>query len=441
VAANDSPERDPANSILEGSNDGGATWTLISSNAIAMPDARNNSGLGIGTNLFTLSMVQLKFANTNGYTLYRWTTSQLKNQTAANGMQIGEVRLLGVADNSGTPSVGLLPTVAKAYETTNSANPQTVSIAANIAGNPTPSIQWQKSTGSGFADVVNGGNLSGATSGTLTISPTSLSDAGSYRVVATNTTGAITSSVVVVQVLSTLPDVTLPGDPIGDVGNQNGGFTTAPANAIDDSTTKYENPGSGLNVNAGFPPFGGPVSLVVTQSVGPTIVTGLRVYTADGNPERDPADYTLEGSNDGVTYVAISSGPLALPLDRNATGLAIDPITEAMQEVHFANNASYTSYRLTFNHVRNDSTANELQFAELELLGVQGVAAGSPRLSFSVNPGNLSITSSQNGTLQSTTALGTNTSWVTEGPVTAGTPLQIPIDTNVPAKFFRVKTP
>ncbi|HLH56017.1 MAG TPA: hypothetical protein VKY92_20610, partial [Verrucomicrobiae bacterium] len=30
IAANDAPERDPANSILEGSDDGGATWTLVS---------------------------------------------------------------------------------------------------------------------------------------------------------------------------------------------------------------------------------------------------------------------------------------------------------------------------------------------------------------------------------------------------------------------------
>ena len=115
IAANDSPERDPANSILEGSDDGGATWSFISSNAVAMPDARNTDGLGIETNLFSLSMVQLKFANSNGYTLYRWTTTQLKNQGIANGMQIGEVRLLGVVDTSGKPSVGLLPDVAKGY--------------------------------------------------------------------------------------------------------------------------------------------------------------------------------------------------------------------------------------------------------------------------------------------------------------------------------------
>lgn len=240
----------------------------------------------------------------------------------------------------------------------------------------------------------------------------------------------------------TLSDVTQPGDPIGDFGNEKNGFTTQPDIAIDDTTTKYENPGSGLNVNAGFGPFAGPVGLVVTQAVGPTIVTGLRIYTADGNPERDPADYKLEGSNDGTNYAVISSGALSLPLARNATGLTVDPITDAMQEVLFPNNTSYTSYRITFSEVRDDSSASELQFAEMELLGVQGVSAGSPRLSFSFRAGSLSITSSANGTLQSTTALqGTNTVWVNAGAITAGTPTQIPIDEAVPAKFYRVKIP
>jgi hypothetical protein len=441
IAANDGIERDPANSILEGSDDGGATWTLISSNAVAMPDARNAGGTAIdSTSLLGMSLVQLKFANTNGYALYRWTCTQLKNQPAANSMQIGEVRLLGVADTSGKPSVGLLPTLVKVYETTNAAAPQTATLTANITGTPTPTIQWQKNSGTGFVGLTNGGNISGATSATVTISPTSASDAASYRVVASNTAGSVTSSVVVVEIISTLPDVTQPGDVITDSGNQRTGFTTTPENAIDDTTAKYENPGSGLNVNAGFPPFGGPVSLIVTPASGSTIVTGIRIYTAEGNPERDPADFTLEGSNDGSNFVMVSSSALSLPVDRNATALQLDPLTEAMQEVLFANNASYTTYRVTFNHVRDDSNASELQFAELELLGVAGVSAGSPKLSFSSSPGSLTVTSSVNGTLQSTTALnGTSTVWVNGQSVTAGTAVQIPIDSSVPAKFYRVK--
>jgi hypothetical protein len=178
--------------------------------------------------------------------------------------------------------------------------------------------------------------------------------------------------------------------------------------------------------------------------VGSTIVTGLRIYTADANPERDPSNYALEGSNDSTNFVPITSGQISLPLDRNAAALPVDPITQAMQEVLFPNNPSYKSYRITFTHVRDDSNASELQFAEMELLGVPGtsVVPNPPMLTFSAGQGSLTVTSSANGTLQSTTALdGTNTVWVTDQPVTAGTPLNIPIDTSVPAKFYRVKTP
>jgi hypothetical protein len=334
--------------------------------------------------------------------------------------------------------------LVKAYETTNSADPQSVSITADVTGTPAPAVQWQKSTGGAFVNLSNGGNISGATTTNLTISPTSFADSASYRITATNTAGSINSSVVAVQIISTIPDVTQPGDPITDSGNQRAGFTSLPDNAIDDTTTKYENPGSGLNVNAGFPPFAGPVSLTVTPAVGSTIVTGLRIYTADANPERDPSNYALEGSNDGTNFVPITSGQISLPLDRNAAALPVDPITQAMQEVLFPNNPSYKSYRITFTHVRDDSNASELQFAEMELLGVPGtsVVPNPPMLTFSAGQGSLTVTSSANGTLQSTTALdGTNTVWATDQPITAGTPLNIPIDTSVPAKFYRVKTP
>ena len=37
--------------------------------------------------------------------------------------------------------------------------------------------------------------------------------------------------------------------------------------------------------------------LIVEPVVGPTVLSGLRVYPANDAPERDPASYVLEGSN------------------------------------------------------------------------------------------------------------------------------------------------
>ena len=65
-----------------------------------------------------------------------------------------------------------------------------VSFSAAASGNPTPSVQWQVSTngGSSFSNLSNGGNVSGATTTTLTISnPTVASPALQYQAVFTNT--------------------------------------------------------------------------------------------------------------------------------------------------------------------------------------------------------------------------------------------------------------
>jgi hypothetical protein len=66
-------------------------------------------------------------------------------------------------------------------------------------GNPTPSYQWQSGpVGGPFVNVANGSNVSGAQSASLSI--TNLAATTSYRVVITNSAGAVTSSVVTVTV-------------------------------------------------------------------------------------------------------------------------------------------------------------------------------------------------------------------------------------------------
>ena len=140
----------------------------------------------------------------------------------------------------------------------------------------------------------------------------------------------------------------------------------------------------------------------------------------------------LKTNDGGLTYKVISSGALALPTGRNANA-QIDPLQLSMQEVLFANSVSYTSYRLTFNHTKNDQLANSMQISEIELLGT--TAAPSVNLSFSRTGSSLSITSSAPGTLQSTTALnGANTVWVNEGPISGTRVLTI----GAGIKLFRV---
>jgi hypothetical protein len=165
-------------------------------------------------------------------------------------------------------------------------------------------------------------------------------------------------------------DITSPGDAITLVNGANDGDGNSgppPANegverAIDNVTQKYLN---FLDLGSGF---------VVTPSVGSTVVTGARFYSANDAIERDPTSYLLEGSTDGLNFSIISEGALALPEGRNAGGttpeFTIDPLTMFLQEVSFDNDAAYTSYRVTFPTLRDAAAANSMQIAEVELLGV-----------------------------------------------------------------------
>ena len=127
---------------------------------------------------------------------------------------------------------------------------------------------------------------------------------------------------------------------------------------------------------AGSSPFVGPIGFVVTPSLGKTVVSVLRFYTANDASERDPADYTLEGSDDGgANWTTISSGALALPTDRNGAPAALNPLTQYLQEVRFANATGYTSYRVSWATIRDNAGTPLTQLGEVELLGVRSPQA------------------------------------------------------------------
>lgn len=438
-AANDAPERDPANYVLQGSDDGGATWTLIVSNIMTMPDGRNAGG-AIALNPLAQAIRQVRFANANGYTQYRWFATRIKGNVAL--FQIAEVELLGVADTSGKPNFTTPPASVVAY----AGSPVTFNAAAS--GTPAPGLFWKKGTNGVYVGVSDGPNISGAQTGTLSINAAQFSDAADYICVATNTSGSSTSLVATLTVISTLTDVTVPGDPITAFGDESLGAYGAnanPAQAIDNAhDIIYRNGGSGPNASATFPPFEGPVGVAVTPAAGATLVSGLRVYTAIDVADRDPADYKLEGSNNGGTsYTTIASGALALPAARANSAQVFDPTLQPMQEVLFPNHTSYTTYRLTFTHVKGDAVnvVNSLQIGEFELLGV-AAPGGNPTLTITVGGGGtLNIASSVSGTLQSTTDLTPPVTWFNEGPVTAGTPVTITPSAAQPRKYYRVVIP
>lgn len=159
-----------------------------------------------------------------------------------------------------------------------------------------------------------------------------------------------------------LMDVTVPGDPVILVNGVNDGdgdsgpppAAEQPPNAIDNTAAKYLN---FLDLGSG---------IIVTPQAGPSVLVGLRLWTANDAPERDPASYLLEGSptvGDTGPFTVISQGALALPMDRNNAGALT-----YYQEILFANTTAYTAYRITFPTVRDAGVANSMQIGEIEFL-------------------------------------------------------------------------
>lgn len=162
-------------------------------------------------------------------------------------------------------------------------------------------------------------------------------------------------------------DITRPGDAI--IGVPNDGLripgdntfgwpaTELPKYVIDDQIlTKY------LHFKGETEPTG----IRVTPSVGPTVVTGISLTTANARDERDPIEWELSGSNDSISgpYMLIASGTI----DDFAGATAWPRRTKNDTPITFANNVEYKHYQLMFPAVRDPGAANSMQIAEIELL-------------------------------------------------------------------------
>ena len=143
-----------------------------------------------------------------------------------------------------------------------------------------------------------------------------------------------------------LGDVTQPGDLIVPTAGSSPGDEGV-AKAIDNNTsTKYYNLDK---LNTGF---------TVTPGMGPTVVTGLGLTSANDCPERDPASFRLEGSMNGANFSLIASNTVPAFLGRFQ-----------QQNFFFTNLAAYSVYRLTFPTVANAATATGMQIAEVQFFG------------------------------------------------------------------------
>lgn len=504
TTANDGVERDPASYALYGTNAAvvstdnstgtAESWTLISQGTLALPDDRNTAGTAVN------------FSNATSYASYRLIFPAVKNAAAANSMQISEVQFYPQPDAAGT---GILApaNVVKAIKTPGSAsnypaaenpgnilddNPATkyLNFCKRYSGLVVTPAAGAKAVQSftistandgverdpaafelyGTNDpVVSGDNSDGSfenwslvASGALALSDERLHvPLVPDEVISFTNATAYTSWRLVFP--SVKNDAAANSMQIGDVqfytGKEGAGDTvlatgdavkaiaffssssgTPAAETVDKAVdgameTKYLNTGG---VNSG---------LIVTPSGGKSVVTGLRVYTANDAEGRDPAAYELYGTNDTVSslnnstgsaenWTLISSGPITLPAERNGMEGAVT----------FANTGAWTSYRFLATALK-DNAQGLMQMAEIQLDGEFSSTPADPsfRITSVTTSGNpvqtitLTWASEAGGsyTVQTSTALS---SWSNAGTYPAtGTSTSATI--SVPAgdrRFYRV---
>ncbi len=155
-------------------------------------------------------------------------------------------------------------------------------------------------------------------------------------------------------------DVTAPGDAIRGVPND-GDWPEgeAPPNAIDnDVDTKYLH-FKGAMQSTGFQ---------VQPARGPTIIHEMTFTTANDAPERDPVQFEVYGATEGIDgpYTLIASGGIA-----DFAGPTEWPrLTPNSTPITFPNETAYRYYQVLFPAVRDPASANSMQIAEVELIGV-----------------------------------------------------------------------
>jgi len=169
-------------------------------------------------------------------------------------------------------------------------------------------------------------------------------------------------------------NVVQPGDPL--IGSSaNTPASEGPANAIDGTQAKYLNFDAANNAK--------PVGFVVTPSVGPSVVVGITMESANDSPDRDPLSITIEGSNDDSITNFTSGNWTTIYANANIPAWTVvypnGNDRYGLQTFLFNNYIPYKSYRWTVLKTQGNTGVTTgsgccMQIAEVELLG-----SGAPK--------------------------------------------------------------
>ena len=326
TSANDSPERDPSAWRLLGSNNGGANWTML--------DLRTNQ-------VFTarFQTQSFSFTNTNAFNLHRFQIDSVEDPGLANSVQLAELEFIGL------PVYSYAWTFGDGTTSTNP-NPQHA-YATNGNFTATLAVADGVDTATNFVTVTStapGTNAPLAV--TIAANPASLVAGLSVQFNAQASGG---------QPGRTPFDLTDAHAGNISAQGQNSAFGEVATNAFDnDSATKW------LDFATNNPATRASWIQFQMSNATRVVVSQYTITSANDSPERDPSAWRLLGSNNGGTNWTT--------LDLRAN--QIFTARFQTQSFSFTNTNAFNLHRFQIDSVATPGSANSVQLAELEFIGL-----------------------------------------------------------------------
>ncbi len=179
------------------SPNGGEAWALGQTNFIQWND---NISENVAIDLYKgATLITHLTSSTAGIGAYAWTISTTNVPGTNYSIRVSSSTNAAVYGTSSAPFSIVVDAPSVTAQPTNQSvvAGNNAQFSATVAGASPLTYQWRQNG----TNLVNGGNASGATSNVLSLVSVTTSNAGNYTLVATNTYGAVTSSVVTLTVL------------------------------------------------------------------------------------------------------------------------------------------------------------------------------------------------------------------------------------------------
>jgi hypothetical protein len=333
-----------------------------------------------------------------------------------------------------------------------------VSFSVAAIGAAPLSYQWQANGGTGFTNLLNGGQISGATSNVLSIVNVSTNWALAYKVIITNSYGAVTSSPAVILTVTTFNQTT---NLLIDVNFVAAGATVQTGaavlgssndvwNALSASTSTITNSAGSLLSGVGLTLANQGVFKNSGGTAMDSATTPLMQDYAYGTTTPATVTVSLTGlapyTNRAFTLVVYGAGDavgqgVALRITGGATGgntasnlttsAASRQLSAGIGVAYNTFTGTLTNGTLTFAATNNGSIFTIVNGFQLQLV------LPPPVIGFQSNgPGGFVLNWSGGYLLQATNLLGP---WTTN--FTATSPFTVTPDLGVRQQYFRVQSP